>query len=83
MPGCGESESILNRSCLIILSYIAVYNTYAHVSSADISNVGMSFGMFVSNQHLLLEIAIRKFVNNGNSLTVVTENTEISACQIL
>ena len=62
-----ESESTLNHACLIILSYTAVYNrdTYVHVSSASVSNVGLSFIMFNINQHLLLEIAITKFFNNG------------------
>ena len=36
MLGCCESESTLNRACLIIVSYTAVYNrdTYAYVSTA-------------------------------------------------
>ena len=46
-----------------MLSYIAVYNcdTYVHVSSASVS---ISFFMLI-NQYLCLEIAIRKFFNNG------------------
>ena len=45
MYGCCESKSTLNRACLIILSYIAVFNSdnYAHVGSASVSNVGISF----------------------------------------
>ena len=67
MLGCCESESTLNRQCLIILSFVAVYNcdTYALMSSASVSNVGMSFNMLIINQHLYLEIAIQKFFNNG------------------
>ena len=65
MLGCCESESTLNCACLIILSYIAGYNcdTYVHVSSASVSNVGMSFLISIIKQHL--EIAIQKFFNNG------------------
>ena len=49
MLGC--CESTINHSCLIILSYITVYNrdTYAYVSSASVSNVGISF-YYVSNK---------------------------------
>ena len=38
MSACCVKESILNGACLIILSYIAVYNrdTYAHVSQASV-----------------------------------------------
>ena len=36
----------------------------AHVSSASISNVGMSFFMLIINQHLHLEIARQKFFHN-------------------
>ena len=63
---CCESESTLNRACLIILSYIAVYNhdTYMHVSSAKVGMVGMSLVMVKIKQHLHLEIAIWKFFNN-------------------
>ena len=47
------------------MSNIAVYNrdTYAHVSSASVSNVGMSFVMLKIKQHLRLEVAIEKFCN--------------------
>ena len=79
MLSCFESESTLNSTCLIILSYIVVYNhdTYAHVSSASVSTVGMSFVMLKIKQHLHLEIKIR------NSVTIVMENTKISARQTL
>ena len=52
---------------MIILSYIAIYNrdTNEHVSSASVSNVGMSFVMLIIKQHLRLEIAMRKFFNIG------------------
>ena len=62
-----QSESTLNCACLIILTYIAVYNcdTHAHVSSASVSNVGMPFVMLIIKRHLHLEIAIWKFLNNG------------------
>ena len=52
---------------MIILCYIAVYNcgTYAHVSSENVSNVGMLFTVLIISQYLRLEIAIRKFFNNG------------------
>ena len=64
--GCCESESTLNCACLIILSYTAVYkhDTYVHVSSARVSNVGLSFIMLKIKQCLSLEIALRKFFNN-------------------
>ena len=65
MFGCCESESTLNHGCLIILSYIAVYNrdVYAHVSSASVSNVGISFLILKIKQRLHLEVAIWKFFN--------------------
>ena len=65
--GCCESESTLNWACLLILSYTAVYNhdTYAHVSWASVSNVGMSFIMLIIKQHLHLKIATWKIFNNG------------------
>ena len=71
MFGC--CESTLNGTCLIILSYIAVYNcgTYAHISSANVRNIGMSFIMLKIKQHLCLELQY------GNSLTRITENTKI------
>ena len=58
-----DSESTFSCTCLIILSYIAVYNhdTYVHVSSASVSSVGM----LIVKQHLHLEITIWKFFNNG------------------
>ena len=65
MLGCCESESTLNHACLIILSYIAVHNTYMHVSSAGVSSVGISLVMLIIKKHLWLEIAIQKFFNNG------------------
>ena len=67
MLSCCESESRLNRACLIILSYIAVYNCeiHVHVSSASVINVSISFVMLIINQHLCLGIAIWKFFNNG------------------
>ena len=54
MLSCCESKCILNCACLIILSYVAVYNrdAYAHVNSASVSNVGMSFAMIKVKQHL-------------------------------
>ena len=47
--GWCESESPINHACLIILSYIAVYNhdTCAW-SSESVSNVGMSFVMLIT-----------------------------------
>ena len=66
--GCCQSESTLNCACLI-MSNIAVYNrdTYAHVSSTSVSNVGMSLVMLKIKQHLrlevALEVAIQKFFN--------------------
>ena len=67
MLGCCESESRLNRACLIILSYIAVYNraSYEQVSSASVINVGISFIMLIINQHLCLEVAKWKFFHDG------------------
>ena len=50
---------------MIIQTYIAVYNRDTHVSSASVSNVGMSFVMFKIKQHLRLEFAIRKFFNKN------------------
>ena len=63
MFGCCENESTLNHTCLTILSYVAVYNrdTYAHVSSASVSNVCISFIMLKIKQHLYLEVAIPNF----------------------
>ena len=61
-------ESTFNCKCLLILSYIAVYNCdnkYAHISLASKSNAGMLFVMLIINQNLHLEIAIWKFSNNG------------------
>ena len=60
--GCCESESTLNRGCLIILNNIAVYNCdiYVHVDSASVSNVGFSFIMLKIKQPLHLEVAIHK-----------------------
>ena len=54
MFGCCESESIFNHACLIILSYTVIYycDTYADVSSASVSNVGMSFITLKIKQHL-------------------------------
>ena len=70
-----ESESTLNCTCLIILSYIAVYNpdTYAHVSSASVSNAGMSFVMLICIWKL----------QYGKSLIAVKENNNISARKTL
>ena len=66
MLSCCESESILNCICLIILSFIAYHcDTYAHVNTASISYVGMSFLILIIKQHLHSEIAIWKFFNNG------------------
>ena len=64
MFGCCESKSTLNRACPIILSYIVVYkrDTYGHVSSESVRNVGMSFVMLKMKQSLHLEVAIRKFL---------------------
>ena len=58
---------ILNRACLIILSYITVHNcdTYVYVSSATESNADKSYVILIIKQHLHLEIAIRKIFNNG------------------
>ena len=55
MLGCCENGSALNCTCLIIQSYIAVYNndTYVHVSSASVSNVGMSFVMLKIKKYLV------------------------------
>ena len=71
-------------SGLIILSYIAVYDR------DTISNVGMSFVMLIINQHLHLEIVVRKFFNNGNgkywnlrlvnSLNVTENDSANSVC---
>ena len=65
MFGCCECESTLNHGCPIILSYIAVYNhdVYVHVSSASVSNIGMSFVVLKKKQHLPLEVAVPKFFN--------------------
>ena len=67
MFGCCESESTLNCACLIILSHIVVYNcnTYAHVSSVSVRNVGMSFVMLKRKQQLCLEVAIWNFFNKN------------------
>ena len=52
---------------MIILTYIAVYfrDTYAHVTSASVSNVGITFVTFKIKQHQRLEFAIRKFFNKN------------------
>ena len=54
-------------TCSSIELYIAIYKRDLHVqvSSASVINVGISFVMLKINQHLRLEIAIRKFFNNG------------------
>ena len=83
---CCESEITLNHACLIILSYIAVYNRdiYAHVSSTSVSNVGLLFVMLKIKQHLSLEVAMRKFfkvygkyrdVHSANSINAVEHDS--------
>ena len=52
---------------MLKLSYISVCNrdTYAHVSSASVSNVCMSIFMVIIIRNVHLEIAMRKFFNNA------------------
>ena len=66
-PWASCFESTLNSACLILLSFVAVYNRdiYAHMRSASVSNVGMSFITLIISQQLHLEIPIQKFFNNG------------------
>ena len=63
---CKLWEVVLSLACLIKLSYISVCNrdTYAHVSSASVSNVCMLIFMVIIIQNVHLEIAMRKFFNN-------------------
>ena len=68
----------LNHACLIILSYIAVYNrdTYARISSASVSSVDTYVICCVKNK-----AACVWKLQYGNSFTRIMANNEVSIQQ--